>query len=102
MNKKTIGRFDEMAEAKKFPREVYKKIKQMNNEQLYDFLISFYNDGKKETLDFVRNALDMNSLREQIGCIKGIGAARLDDIMSVVEAYINDALEERDAEEDNG
>ena len=37
-----------MAEINKLPRELYKKIKKMDNESLSDFLQDFYMDGKND------------------------------------------------------
>jgi hypothetical protein len=87
-----------MAEIKKLPREVYKKIKQMDNVQLYGFIQGFYNEGRENMYNEIRGAIDFDELRSQIGSIRGIGAARLDEIMSVVETYITNSILEEDIE----
>ena len=65
-------------------REMYKKIKSMDREQLQVFATTIYLDGVKsvETTD-----LDLDKLREEIGVIKGIGESRLNVIMSVIEKH---------------
>ena len=65
-------------------REMYKKIKSMDREQLQVFATTIYLDGVKsaETTD-----LDLDKLREEIGTIKGIGESRLNVIMSVIEKH---------------
>ena len=63
-------------------REMYKKIKSMDREQLQVFATTIYLDGVKcvET-----TALDLDKLREDIGAIKGIGENRLNEIMTIIE-----------------
>lgn len=87
-----------MAKTNKLPRELYKKIKQMDNVRLCDFLNSFYADGKADARNEIISAISFEELREKIGVIKGIGAARLDEIMSVVETYLTNAILEEDTE----
>lgn len=90
-----------MAEANKFPRDVYKKIKQMDNVRLYEFLQGFYSDGRTDEREEILAAINLEDLREQISGIKGIGAARLDEIMSIVENYISSVFDEDATEEDS-
>ena len=74
-------------------REMYKKIKSMDREQLQVFATTIYLDGVKsaETTD-----LDLDKLREEIGTIKGIGESRLNEIMMVIEKHTK--TQENDAQ----
>ncbi len=65
-------------------REMYKKIKGMNREQLQVFATTIYLDGVKSV---ETTTLDPDKLREEIGVIKGIGESRLNVIMSVIEKH---------------
>ena len=66
-------------------REMYKKIKSMDREQLQVFATTMYLDGVKsvETISF-----DLDKLRVDIGAIKGIGENRLNEIMTIIGRYI--------------
>ena len=66
-------------------REMYKKIKSMNREQLQVFVTTIYLDGVKSV---ETTALDLDKLREDIGAIKGIGENRLNEIMTIIGRYI--------------
>ena len=74
-------------------RELYKKIKGMNREQLQGFATTIYLDGVK-SVDTVN--IDMDKLREEIGTIKGIGESRLNEIMMVIEKHTK--TQENDAQ----
>ena len=67
-------------------RATYKKIKAMNKEQLTDFLC-----GQK---DAETSAIDFEELRTKIGAVKGIGEARLNEIMQVIEDEMTSKTEE--------
>lgn len=73
-------------DTKKFEisRDIYKRIKGMNREQLQGFATTIYLDGVK-SVDTVN--IDMDKLREEIGAIKGIGESRLNEIMAVIEKH---------------
>ena len=62
-------------------REMYKKIKGMNREQMQVFATEIYLDGVK-SVDTVN--IDLQKLRTEIGAIKGIGESRLNEIMEVI------------------
>ena len=74
-------------------REMYKKIKGMNREQLQVFATTIYLDGVKSV---ETTALDLDKLREEIGTIKGIGESRLNEIMMVIEKHTK--TQENDAQ----
>lgn len=65
-------------------REMYKKIKGMNREQMQVFATEIYLDGVK-SVDTVN--IDLDKLREDIGAIKGIGESRLNEIMDVIRKH---------------
>ena len=65
-------------------RDMYKRIKSMNREQLQGFATTIYLDGVK-SVDTVN--IDMDKLREEIVAIKGIGESRLNEIMAVIEKH---------------
>ena len=65
-------------------RELYKKIKGMNREQMQVFATEIYLDGVK-SVDTMN--IDFDKLREDIGAIKGIGESRLNEIMDVIKQH---------------
>ena len=72
-------------------REIYKKIKGMNREQMQVFATEIYLEGVKSVES---ESIDMDRQRTQIGAIKGIGENRLNEIMSVIERNDNIASKE--------
>ena len=65
-------------------REMYKKIKGMNREQLQVFATTIYLDGVKSV---ETTTLDLDKLRAEIAAVKGIGENRLNEIMAVIERH---------------
>lgn len=68
-------------------RDVYKKVKAMNREQMNDFLISIYQDGYND--GYNDSQLDLDELRSVIGSVSGIGEVRLNQIMEAIAAHYN-------------
>lgn len=68
-----------MAESLKLDRELYRRIKSMDKKEMSDFLERIYAMGAED------NAIDFELLREHIGQVKGIGEARLNEIMGIIE-----------------
>ena len=66
-------------------RALYRKIKDMNRETLESLIQEFYNMGKEsvEKLD-----VDIEALKAEISAIKGIGEARQDEIMKVIQRHL--------------
>ena len=66
-------------------RALYRKIKGMNREALESLIQEFYNMGKEsvEKLD-----VDIEALKAEISAIKGIGEARQDEIMKVIQRHL--------------
>ena len=71
-----------MAESLKLDRELYRKIKGMDKAELTNFLEKIYAMGAED------NGVDLELLRERIGQVKGIGEARLNEIMGIIEENI--------------
>ena len=71
-----------MAESLKLDRELYRKIKCMDKAELTNFLEKIYAMGAED------NGVDLELLRERIGQVKGIGEARLNEIMGIIEENI--------------
>ena len=68
-------------------RNLYRQIKRMDRKQMEAVMQDFYNMGKQSVSDSVFN---MNELKSRIGKVKGIGENRLNEIMDVIEGYIDD------------
>lgn len=64
-------------------RETYKKIKSFNRQQMQQFIVDIIKDANSTTVD-------LDKLRNEIGQVKGIGASRLDEIMSVIERVLSE------------
>ncbi|MBQ6634417.1 MAG: hypothetical protein IJH80_09575 [Ruminococcus sp.] len=79
-----------MAEEKGFElsRNLYKEFKNMNREKMQTVLTNIYKQGAES----VETAgVDLDELRKAIGNINGIGEKRLDEIMQVIERFVNNA-----------
>lgn len=79
-----------MAEEKGFElsRNLYKEFKNMNREKMQTVLTNIYKQGAA----IVETAsVDLDELRKAIGNINGIGEKRLDEIMHVIERFVNNA-----------
>ncbi|MCM1059855.1 MAG: hypothetical protein NC452_06140 [Eubacterium sp.] len=69
-----------MSEKILMDRTLYRKIKGMDRNEMSDFLERIYAMGAKDN-----NSIDIGMLRERIGQVKGIGDARLSEIMRIIE-----------------
>ncbi|MBR1751212.1 MAG: hypothetical protein IJ740_10105 [Ruminococcus sp.] len=68
------------------PRSLYKELKAMNREQMQTVLTDIYKQGAES----VKTAsVDLDELRKAIGNINGIGEKRLDEIMRVIDEFVN-------------
>lgn len=63
-------------------RDTYKKIKSFNREQMEQFIAEIYQEAKTR---YSEAAIDLDTLRSEIGKIKGIGENRLNEIMAIIE-----------------
>ena len=73
-----------MANKEIIDRDTYKKIKKMNREELTNFIIK-YGD---ELLGSESKTIDLPALEAALSKIKGIGGKRLDEIMTVIEKFL--------------
>ena len=67
-------------------RDTYKKIKKMNREELTKFILQ-YGD---ELLGQEGKTIDLPALEAEFSKIKGIGGKRLDEIMTVIEKFLEE------------
>ena len=66
-------------------RDTYRKIKKMNREELTKFIIQ-YGD---QLLGEQGKTIDLPALEAALSKIKGIGGKRLEEIMSVIEKFLD-------------
>ncbi len=66
-------------------RALYRKIKGMNREALESLIQEFYNMGKESV---EKPDVDMESLKAEIGAIKGIGETRRDEILKAIKRHL--------------
>lgn len=78
----------DMAEKNMLDRAIYKRVKSMNREEMSEFVNNVYMQGVEDSV------IDLELLRERIGQIKGVGEARLDEIMKVIEDTVINADDE--------
>lgn len=74
-----------MANREIIDRETYKKIKKMDRETLTKFILQ-YGD---ELLGEQGKTIDLPALETELSKIKGIGGKRLEEIMIVIEKFLN-------------
>ena len=74
-----------MANQEIIDRDTYKKIKKMNREELTKFILQ-YGD---ELLGEHGKTIDLPALEAELSKIKGIGGKRLEEIMTVVEKFLD-------------
>ena len=66
-------------------RQLYKEFKSMNRDRMQEVLKNIYNQGVESA---GVASVDLNELRTAIGKINGIGEKRLDEIMIVIEQFV--------------
>lgn len=76
-----------MAEKEIIDRDTYKSIKKMNREELTKFILK-YGDELLEQQG-VKSTLDLTVLEERLSKINGIGSKRLEEIMTVIENFLD-------------
>lgn len=74
-----------MANKEIIDRDTYKKIKKMNREELTKFILR-YGD---ELMGSEDKTIDLPALQAELSKIKGIGDKRLEEIMVVIEKFLN-------------
>ncbi len=75
-----------MANKEIIDRDTYKKIKKMNREELTKFILQ-YGD---ELLGSEGKTIDLPALETELSKIKGIGGKRLEEIMAVIEKFLEE------------
>lgn len=74
-----------MTENEILDRETYRKIKKMNREELAKFILRY----SAELTGGEDRIIDLSALRDELGKIKGVGEKRLEEIMTVIERFLN-------------
>ena len=74
-----------MEQRETIDRDTYKKIKKMNREELTKFILR-YGD---QLLGEQGKTIDLPALEAELSKVKGIGGKRLEEIMTVVEKFLN-------------
>ena len=69
-------------------RETYRAIKKMDRVQLEKILTDVYVSSKE---DAESGYIDLSELKSAIGQIKGIGENRLNEIMDVIQNFVDNA-----------
>ena len=67
-------------------RALYKEFKSMNREKMQEVLTNIYLQGAQSV---ETSSVDLDKRRDEIGKISGIGEKRLDEIMKVIEGFVN-------------
>ena len=66
-------------------RDTYRKIKKMNREELTKFILRYGN----QLLGEQGKTIDLPALEAELSKIKGIGCKRLEEIMVVIEKFLD-------------
>lgn len=74
-----------MADREIVDRDTYKKIKKMDRETLTKFILQY---GDK-LLGEQSKTIDLPALEAELSKIKGIGGKRLEEIMTVIEKFLD-------------
>lgn len=74
-----------MADREIIDRETYKKIKKMDRETLTKFILQY---GDK-LLEEHSKEIDLPALEAELSKIKGIGGKRIEEIMTVIENFMD-------------
>ena len=74
-------------------RETYRAIKKMDRVQMEKILTDVYTSGKE---DAESGYIDLSELKAAIGQIKGIGETRLNEIMDVIQNFVDNAEKKED------
>ena len=74
-----------MEQREMIDRDTYKKIKKMNREELTKFILR-YGD---QLLGEQGKTIDLPALEAELSKVKGIGGKRLEEIMVVIEKFLD-------------
>lgn len=75
-----------MADREIIDRDTYKKVKKMDRETLTKFILQY---GDK-LLEEHGKTIDLPALEAELSKIKGIGGKRLEEIMIVIEKFLEE------------
>lgn len=67
-------------------RTLYKEFKSMNREKMQEILTNIYLQGVQSV---ETASVDLDKLREELSKISGIGEKRLNEIMAVIDSFVN-------------
>ena len=73
-----------MAGQKIIDRDTYRAIKKMSREEMQAFLMRYANG----LLENDGTSIDLREVEKDLRQIKGIGAKRIEDIMTVIEKHL--------------
>lgn len=74
-----------MSQKYSLDRETYRAVKKMDRAQMEQMLTNVYVSGKN---DAESACIDFDELRTAISQIKGIGESRLNEIMDVIQRFM--------------
>ena len=80
-----------MADGIRFTRDLYRKIKAMNRDEMERTVNNIYEMGAKDSLENAVIDLDMDKLRTELGTVSGIGEKQLEQIMEIIQRNIAEA-----------
>ena len=80
-----------MSNGIQFTRDLYRKIKSMNRDEMERTVNNIYEMGAKDALENAVIDLDMDKLRTELGTVSGIGEKRLEQIMEIIQKNIAEA-----------
>lgn len=72
------------------PRDLYRKIKGMNRDEMEKTINQIYDMGAEDALKNATVDIDLDKVRAEIGAISGIGEKRLEQIMEIIQRNIID------------
>lgn len=70
-------------------RELYRQIKKKNQEEMEDFVQNVYKSGFNDA-DSGARSVNLDDLKKDLSQIKGIGEARLEEIMKVITKHLGE------------
>lgn len=71
-------------------RNLYRQIKSMDKDTMTLTLANIYQMGKDDAMQGIDAVdIDLDKMRSEIGAVKGIGEARLNQIMEIIKDNLN-------------
>lgn len=71
-------------------RNLYRQIKSMDKDTMTRTLANIYQMGKDDAMQSIDAVdIDLDKMRSEIGAVKGIGEARLNQIMEIIKDNLN-------------